>query len=50
MRNVVDRAKTAAIKGVVAGEPRGLTRAHLAMAADQELAEARAVEMKSLGG
>ncbi|MDN4491247.1 proteasome ATPase [Demequina sp. SYSU T00068] len=50
VRNVVDRAKTAAIKGVVAGEARGLTRTHLAMAADQELAEARAVEMKSLGG
>ena len=50
VRNIVDRAKTAAIKATVAGESRGLTTAHLQNAADQELAEARAVAAKNLGG
>ncbi|WP_062518156.1 proteasome ATPase [Demequina gelatinilytica] len=50
VRNIVDRAKTAAIKGVVAGYPKGLTRAHLEHAADQELAEARAVAAGTLAG
>jgi len=50
VRNVVDRAKTAAIKAAVAGEARGISEAHLRWAADQELAEARAVAAKNLGG
>ncbi|MGC4173741.1 proteasome ATPase [Demequina sp.] len=50
VRNVVDRAKTAAIKTTVAGGPRGITSEHLEWAADQELAEARAVAAKNLGG
>jgi proteasome-associated ATPase len=50
VRNVVDRAKTAAIKATVAGESRGISSAHLEWAADQELAEARAVAAKNLGG
>ncbi|WP_062377611.1 proteasome ATPase [Demequina pelophila] len=50
VRNVVDRAKTRAIKGVVAGGERGVTLAHLVDAADQELDEARAVAARSLGG
>lgn len=50
VRNVVDRAKTAAIKAAVAGEPRGISSEHLEWAADQELAEARAVAAKNLGG
>ena len=50
VRNVVDRAKTSAIKATVAGEPRGITTAHLTTAADQELAEARSVAAKNLGG
>ena len=50
VRNVVDRAKTAAIKTQVAGGPRGITSDHLEWAADQELAEARAVAAKNLGG
>ncbi|WP_062388844.1 proteasome ATPase [Demequina iriomotensis] len=50
VRNVVDRAKTAAIKGVVAGHAKGLTREHLVLAADQEIAEARAVAAGTLAG
>jgi proteasome-associated ATPase len=50
VRNVVDRAKTAAIKAAVAGEARGIKADHLRWAADQELAEARAVAAKNLGG
>jgi len=50
VRNVVDRAKTAAIKATVAGEARGISADHLRWAADQELAEARAVAAKNLGG
>jgi len=50
VRNIVDRAKTAAIKATVAGSGRGITTAHLVESADQELVEARAVAAKNLGG
>ena len=50
IRNVVDRAKTLAIKGVVAGAPKGISADHLEFAADQELAEARSVAAKNLSG
>ena len=50
IRNVVDRAKTLAIKAAVAGEERGIKGEHLELAADQELAEARAVAAKNLSG
>jgi proteasome-associated ATPase len=43
IRNVVDRAKTGAIKAVVAGEARGISTAHIKAACAQELDEARAV-------
>ncbi|WP_084040117.1 proteasome ATPase [Demequina sp. NBRC 110053] len=48
IRNAVDRAKTRAIKAVIAGGERGLTAAHVDAACDQELAEARAVASSSL--
>ncbi len=50
IRNVVDRAKTRAIKGVVAGGVKGITAAHLVAASDQELAEARSVAAGNLTG
>jgi len=50
IRNVVDRAKTLAIKAAVAGQDRGISTAHLEFAADQELAEARSVAAKNLSG
>jgi len=50
VRNVVDRAKTSAIKATVAGEARGITTAHLTGAAGQELIEARSVAAKNLTG
>jgi proteasome-associated ATPase len=50
IRNVVDRAKTLAIKGVVAGGSKGISTEHLEFAADQELAEARAVAGRNLTG
>ena len=50
IRNVVDRAKTRAIKGVVAGQPRGITTEHMLWASDQELDEARSVAAGSLSG
>ena len=43
VRNVVDRAKTGAIKTAVAGEAGGITTSHLTQACAQELVEARAV-------
>jgi len=49
LRNVVDRAKTRAIKHVISGGSRGISTAHLQAAADQELAEARAVAARELG-
>ncbi|MFV0632704.1 proteasome ATPase [Demequina sp.] len=48
IRNAVDRAKTRAIKSVIAGGERGLSVAHVDAACDQELAEARAVASSSL--
>ncbi len=48
LRNIVDRAKTRAIKHVIAGGERGISTAHLLAAADQELDEARAVAAGSL--
>ena len=39
-----------AIKAAVAGEERGIKGEHLELAADQELAEARAVAAKNLSG
>jgi len=49
LRNVVDRAKTRAIKHVISGGERGISTAHLEAAADQELAEARAVAAAQIG-
>lgn len=49
LRNVVDRAKTRAIKHVIGGGERGISAAHLAAAAEQELAEARAVAAREAG-
>ncbi|GMA37420.1 AAA family ATPase [Demequina litorisediminis] len=48
LRNVVDRAKTLAIKDVIRGGERGLTAVHLEKACEQELAEARAVAASTL--
>lgn len=48
MRNVVDRAKTRAIKTLIAGGERGIAPDHLDGACDQELAEAKAVAASSL--
>ncbi len=48
VRNIVDRAKTAAIKAVISGGEKGISTAHLQAAADQEIAEARAVAAKEL--
>ena len=48
MRNVVDRAKTRAIKTLIAGGERGIGPDHLDGACDQELAEAKAVAASSL--
>ncbi|WP_084126377.1 proteasome ATPase [Demequina sp. NBRC 110054] len=49
VRNIVDRAKTAAIKAVISGGEKGISTAHLEAAADQEIAEARAVAARELG-
>ncbi|MDN4473127.1 proteasome ATPase [Demequina zhanjiangensis] len=48
VRNIVDRAKTSAIKAVISGGEKGISTAHLQAAADQEIAEARAVAAKEL--
>lgn len=48
IRNVVDRAKTHAIKDVIGGGERGIASHHLDAACDQELTEARAVAASSL--
>jgi len=50
IRNVVDRAKTGAIKSLISGGPRGITAEHLREASRQEMVEARAVAAGSLGG
>jgi proteasome-associated ATPase len=49
LRNIVDRAKTRAIKAVIAGGPRGISTAHVVAACAEELSEARAVESRGLG-
>lgn len=49
LRNVVDRAKTRAIKHVIQGGERGISTAHVVSACDQELIEARAVAAGTLG-
>ncbi len=43
IRNVVDRAKTGAIKAAVADQPRGISTSHMLAACEQEMKEARAV-------
>ncbi|GIG54459.1 proteasome ATPase [Demequina activiva] len=48
VRNAVDRAKTRAIKAVIAGGERGISAQHVDAACDQELAEAKAVAASSL--
>lgn len=49
LRNVVDRAKTRAIKHVISGGSKGISTEHLLAASEQELFEARAVAAGSLG-
>ena len=48
LRNVVDRAKTRAIKHVISGGGKGISTAHLLAACEQELDEARAVAAGTL--
>ncbi|WP_430866868.1 proteasome ATPase [Demequina aurantiaca] len=50
IRNIVDRAKTGAIKSLISGGERGITATHLRDACEQELLEARAVAAGTLGG
>ena len=49
LRNIVDRAKTRAIKSVIAGNARGISTAHVVAACAEEVSEARAVESRGLG-
>jgi proteasome-associated ATPase len=49
LRNVVDRAKTRAIKHVIGGGARGLSTPHLLAACHQELVEARSVAAREFG-
>jgi len=49
LRNVVDRAKTRAIKHVIGGGERGISTAHLVAACAQELVEARSVAAREFG-
>jgi proteasome-associated ATPase len=49
IRNVVDRAKTGAIKTLISGGERGITAQHLVESCAQEMVEARAVAAGSLG-
>ena len=49
LRNVVDRAKTRAIKHVIGGGERGLSTPHLLAACEQELVEARSVAAREFG-
>ncbi|PKQ26043.1 MAG: proteasome ATPase [Actinobacteria bacterium HGW-Actinobacteria-4] len=49
IRNVVDRAKTGAIKSVVAGDAGGISTAHVRAACEQEMLEARAVVAGAIG-
>lgn len=48
VRNTVDRAKTRAIKALIAGGDRGISLEHIDAACDQELSEAKAVASSSL--
>ncbi|WP_062073322.1 proteasome ATPase [Demequina sediminicola] len=48
LRNVVDRAKTLAIKDVIRGGEPGIATRHVERACEQELAEARAVAASTL--
>ncbi|WP_061962021.1 proteasome ATPase [Demequina flava] len=48
IRNVVDRAKTNAIKALIAGGERGISTEHMDAACEAELAEARAVASSHL--
>ncbi len=48
VRNAVDRAKTRAIKTLIAGGERGIGIDHIDAACDQELSEAKAVASSSL--
>jgi len=50
IRNVVDRAKTGAIKSLISGGERGVTAKHVRDACDQEMVEARSVAAGTLGG
>ncbi len=49
LRNIVDRAKTRAIKHIIGGGERGLSTSHLLAACDQELVEARSVAAREFG-
>ena len=49
LRNVVDRAKTRAIKHHIGGGGKGCRRAHLLAASEQELHEARSVAAREFG-
>lgn len=48
LRNIVDRAKTRAIKEVIAGGARGISPEHLLEACAEELVEARAVSFNNV--
>ncbi|MBN2177134.1 MAG: proteasome ATPase [Demequinaceae bacterium] len=48
LRNVVDRAKTRAIKDVISGGDRGISQDHLLESCAEEVAEARAVSARHL--
>ena len=48
LRNVVDRAKTRAIKEVISGGSRGIRPEHVLAACAEEVAEARAVSSRNL--
>jgi proteasome-associated ATPase len=48
LRNIVDRAKTRAIKDVISGGDRGISQDHLLESCAEEVAEARAVSARHL--
>ncbi len=50
LRNIVNRAKTRAIKSQIAGEGKGISTQHLVDSSAEEVAEARAVAANNLGG
>ncbi len=49
LRNIVNRAKTRAIKQVIAGHARGISAEQILAACAEEVSEARAVELSALG-